>query len=297
MRAIFLCLLLLSITIQAQTWAPSGAKWTYMQGIWSGPDTNLAVIENVGDTTINGLLYSRLSATTGSFICFPFYEFIRYDGDSLWFLDDATSGPHLLWCMNALPGQSWQTTLTWGGIPADTITWTAMDTATVVVDGVALRQVELSYSSATQAMPPYCWSTCRVTERLGNWKYLFDFQHGPCDAETFLGLRCYEDPDITWLNPKFPGCDLETGMADNAITPLFTVNPNPASAGAVLLIGLPMITKGSGGIEILEPTGRIITSIPVRSQNTEVIMPGPGVFLIRVSDDTGYSTTQQVVVY
>lgn len=195
----------------AQGWAPEGARWTYTQGSWSGPDTNLAIIERMGDTLINGLVYERLQATEGAFLCSPIYEYLHYDGDSLWFLDDPAGTPQLLWCMNAVPGDSWQTPLRYEGIPVDTITWWVLDTTHITAEGVQLRQLLLYHSSATMALTPTCTGPCLVTERLGDHHYFFDFPNGSCDAETFLGLRCYADSAISWLAPPYTQCTLDPG--------------------------------------------------------------------------------------
>ena len=56
MRAIIaFCAALCMTTMHAQTtFAPIGAKWSYKQAYWGGPDTNLMVLEVVSDTLIDG---------------------------------------------------------------------------------------------------------------------------------------------------------------------------------------------------------------------------------------------------
>ena len=83
MRARPLFLILFTTSIAAQTWAPIGAKWTYKQGHFGGPDTNLAVVEVVGETIIDGRTCSDMAATAGWLLCHKFIRFTCVSNDSL----------------------------------------------------------------------------------------------------------------------------------------------------------------------------------------------------------------------
>lgn len=279
MRHTLLIALLLPLLAPAQSWAPVGTTWTYKQGIWSGPDTNLAVITLTGDTVIQGKTCDKLQTIDGYFNCFPFYDFIHYDGDSLWIYDAIDDRFMLLMCMNALPGESWATELqhSAGGV-RDTITWTVMDTATIIVDGIPLRTLDLSYSSPG-ILSPYCWPHCTFIERIGNLKYLFDFQIGVCDAETFLGLRCYEDNDISWQSPSVPQCALSTGIAAMQDATFFSLGPNPVSVGEPAFLELqgPSIPMD---LIVHDALGREVLRSNLKDTRTPMIISASGVYVV-----------------
>lgn len=279
MRSTLLLFLLAPLLAMAQSWAPIGATWTYKQGHWAGPDTNLAVLILTGDTMIQGKSCDKLETINGYFNCFPFYDYIHYDGDSLWIYDAADDRFMLLMCMNALPGESWATELqhSVGGV-RDTITWTVLDTATIIVDGIPLRTLDLSYSSPG-ILSPYCSPHCTFIERIGNLKYLFDFQIGVCDAETFLGLRCYEDDDISWQSPSVPQCALSTGIAALHEPTFFSLRPNPATAGEPFFLEL----QGPGtpvDLIVHDALGREVVRTNLKDTRTPLVISVSGVYVV-----------------
>ncbi|MEX1132254.1 MAG: T9SS type A sorting domain-containing protein [Flavobacteriales bacterium] len=294
MRHALLLALILPILAQAQNWAPIGATWTYKQGQVASPDTNLAMITITGDTLIQGRNCAKLEATSGYYACYPFYDFIHYDGDSLWIYDQYDDRFMLLMCMNAMPGDAWTTELQHsnGGV-RDTITWTVLDTATIVVDGTPLRSLDLSYAS-NGALSPYCWPHCTFIERIGNLKYLFDFQIGVCDAEIFQGLRCYEDNDISWQSPSVPQCALSTGISEWDDSSIISLSPNPVPAGAQVQVE---ITRQQGAVQLVvhDALGREVLRSDVRDERTVLSLPTSGSYLVRLLRD-GTSVAQQRLV-
>lgn len=295
MRHTLLIALLLPLLAPAQSWAPVGATWTYKQGIWSGPDTNLAVITLTGDTLIQGKTCDKLQTIDGYFNCFPFYDLIHYDGDSLWIYDEHDDRFMLLMCMSALPGDSWATELqhSSGGV-RDTITWTVLDTATIIVDGVALRSLDLSSASANLILSPNCWPHCTFIERIGNLKYLFDFQNGVCDAETFLGLRCYEDNEITWQSPDVPQCALGTGITEAGAATPFNMSPNPVLAGEPTLLELIGMAEPTD-MYVYDAMGREVLQSRLMEARTPLTLPVRGMYVI-VLRRAGVPVAQQRLV-
>jgi len=293
MRHALLLALTLPILVQAQGWAPIGATWTYTQGQVTSPDTNLAVITITGDTLIQGRNCDKLEATSGYYVCYPFYDFIHYDGDSLWIYDHHDDRFMLLMCMNAIPGDAWTTELqhSSGGV-RDTITWTVLDTATIVVDGIPLRSLDLSFDGGI--LSPYCWPHCTFIERIGNLKYLFDFQIGVCDAEIFQGLRCYEDNDISWQSPSVPQCALSTGIAEWDDRPIISLSPNPVPAGAQVQVEIPG-QQGAVQLVVYDALGREVLRTDVRDERMEMSLPTSGSYLVRLLRD-GTSVAQQRLV-
>lgn len=292
-HAIFL-LLALPVLVHAQRWAPTGAQWTYKQGHAGGPDTNLAVITAIGDTVVQGRDCTKLEATDGFFICFPFYDIIHYDGDSLWIYDRHDDRFMLLMCMNALPGDSWVTELQHSaGGTRDTITWTVLDTATIVVDGIALRSLDLAYDGLV--LSPYCWPHCTFIERIGNLKYLFDFQMGFCDAETFHGLRCYQDDEIFWQSPSVPLCALSTSIAELDDANWFSLSPNPVTTGTPVQGDIPAL-HGGMQLVVFDGLGREVLRSDVRNERIELNLSTCGIHVVTLHRDGVPIAKQRIVV-
>ena len=197
---------LLPLTALAQSWAPIGAKWTYSQGYVSSPDSNLAIINAVGDTLLGGRTYTRLEVQGGWFTCHAFLPYFAANADTVWFWDTYQEQEQVLFRWDALPGESWSTPISVFENIFDTLEWTVLDTGHVQVDGSWLRQLFVEVISAQGLLDPV--NQGLITERLGGSTAPFTWTLGPCDAEIFNHLRCYEDAEVQWHHPMIPGCAL-----------------------------------------------------------------------------------------
>ncbi len=235
MRSSLLALAALPVALAAQTsFAPVGATWTYEQGTWGSPDTNLMVLEVVGDTLVQGRTFSMLQVNEGWFGCHAFVRLICESSDSMFYFDPSSGQYHLLFRWNAIIGGSWSTPVEQSGF-LDTLDWTVIDTSHVMVDGLWLRRLNVDVVPRQSLVYSYGGT---VVERLGGFSAPFTWILGFCDGETFNGLRCYSDPDITWLNPQFQQCDLGMGVSEQVRKPLMNVTPTiaPISGPISILI-------------------------------------------------------------
>lgn len=290
---IILLSFLICTTIAAQQWAPLGATWSYEQGFVSGPQTQWAEISIVGDTMIEGRSCQILDNPIGEYQCFPFYPYIHYDGDSLWVYDQIAQQFSLLYCMNALPGDTWTTLITHSsGGNMDTIVWSVLDTSTVIVDGMPLRQIEIEAIDANMLWP-YCYPHCTVIERIGNLKYMFDFMIGACDYETFHGLRCYEDDQIDWLHPDLTTCELIMDIPDQDDPEPISFRPNPVSAGEIVVIHTSAINGDR--LLLIDAIGRAIGTIEVGAGQVAFSVAEPGVYFLRSIQQEHYFTGSLLV--
>lgn len=203
--------LLASFLLAAQDFAPIGARWMYTQGIVSGPDSALAILEVTGDTLIAGRTCARIEATEGWFTCHDHLPYLAEEADTTWYWDQAFGTYRLLFVWSAVPSDTWSTPIATGGGALDTLDWTVLDTGHVTIDGMALRTLDMQVEARHHmAFTP---NGGRITQRLGSAIAPFAWAHGPCDAETFKELRCYSDNEIQWQHPRVPGCVL--GLPDN----------------------------------------------------------------------------------
>lgn len=294
MRPVLPFLAFLPITMAAQTsFAPVGAKWTYKQGTVAGPDSNLAVIEVIGDTLIANQACVQLSMTQGWSTCYVVPGFLRSSGDSLWYWNDYDQRFELLFRWNAVPGDNWQTCVRDDIGPGDTLNWVVTDTGHVSIGPTVLRVMEVQVSSMAML---YEAPIVEVTERIGPGWSPFTWVSGACDAEYFTQLRCYEDDDFTWQNDLIQQCELSTGIAEHEAGPSLSLVPNPVEQGGVIRITATGQIANHAWLELIDANGRGVRSRQVLSHVTELIMPDAGLFLAVMHDGSGRCATTRIAV-
>jgi hypothetical protein len=291
MRTLLLAAVLSTTSLCAQTsFAPVGATWTYEQGSCCSPDTGIATLFAPASMMIQGRVCSAI-ISTGTFYCYPHLTAVYASNDSVFYWDYSDQLFRLLYRMDASIGEGWETPVNAAsqGAPLlrDTINWLVTDTGHITIDGLNLRKFDFHATSSTGYLIPYPNGT--VIERLGNLMYLFDWPFGACDGETFIGLRCYSDTDITWLNPQFPQCDLSTGVGETAAEPGLRAAPSVIDAGGSVRITMPV----GSSVQVIDATGRTVASIPATGDLT---MPHTGLYFIRATSDQGQLSVARVLV-
>ena len=286
MRILLSLTIVFCIRLSAQTtFAPIGAKWTYKQGTAFSPDTNLAVLEVINDTLIQGRTCSKLQINQGWFGCHEFVQFFSQSNDSLFYFDPASNEFHLLFRWNALLNETWSTPVLQSGY-LDTLDWSVADTGHIILDGVWLRTLDVNVESRQWMLFSYGGT---ITERLGGFGAPFTWILGFCDGETFLGLRCYEDPDISWLNPQFEQCDQITGVPDIFLSSEFMVSPTVIDRGGTISI----TSTETVSIELLDATGRVVQH---PRTNSALSIDQPGICFVRAISGSRWIGTRRVLV-
>jgi hypothetical protein len=278
--------------VQAQTpFAPVGAQWTYETGIWSGPDTSLLTVQVLSDTVIAGRACSVLSSSGSFIICHAFPQFISSSNDSTFYWDLSSSTHQLLFRWNAVPGDQWSTRISYDSV-IDTVDWTVADTGHVTVDGLSLRTISAVPTARNNAL--FLEGQSFYIERLGDPSGPFRWTTGVCDAETFIGLRCYEDNDISWLNPQFPQCALSTGIHEARKEPAFTISPSPVEAGQPFTITLRP-GASDAQLQILDASGRLVFDRSINGLAT-FSLPQSGMYLVQTFGGGVPTAPQRLIV-
>lgn len=149
----------------------------------------------------------------------------------------------LMW-FSAEPGQFWSAPST-GNDPYTRLT--VLDTTTVVIDGVPLRQLLIERSLWEWAPPD------TLRERIGfSFNYLNGWSWFLTDMP-WAGLRCYRDADISFARYNVTDCGYTLNMDEHADHPVAVAYPNPGSAHFTL--SLP---PGPQIITIVDATGRCV---------------------------------------
>ena len=297
-RVLFSGLIMVSsLQLAAQSWAPVGASWTYKETSVSSSDSNLFIMSVAADTLVLGRNCQRLQVDAGYTVCYPFYDLVHFDGDSLWILNRQDSTFMLLHVYNAVPGQTWSAEITHpvGGY-SDTISWEVLDTGSIVLNGVSLRTLDATTTSATGYLAPNCWPHCTLIERLGSFRYLFDFPIGFCDAEGIGDLRCYSDSTITWQNPDVPQCALGTSVPElNAQG--FRVAPTLLERGEALTVDLGDRLDAEGlTVRLTDLSGRMVREALIAGTRTTLQVDASGAFLVVLLKNGRPIGRQRVVV-
>ncbi|HEY0977141.1 MAG TPA: hypothetical protein VGE21_06685 [Flavobacteriales bacterium] len=273
--------------------APAGAKWTYTQRYAFFPDSNLFVIENVGDTLILGRNCSKLAWIEGVNGCMPFHRYVTTSGDSVLYFSELAGTFEPLYIFRQPIGSTWlmraDFNATWGN--GDTLIWTVLDTGHVVVDGATLATTQVSLDVWSEGFIGTLTSGTLI-ERLGDLRYLFPWIFAACDGEYNMPLRCYEDAQIAWVNPVVLQCELSVGIAEGRASPgrflLATVLP----AGSVL----PLRTDLRADVlQVFDATGRTVAQRR-GSDPAPIVLDRPGAYCV-VLELQGTRQYQRVVVH
>lgn len=259
--------LLGALLAKAQVWCPPGARWLYDTGNpWQVAQTEITY---VGDTIVDGFVAQKLERhyklvqSFGNDTLIEGYHspwITRVEGDMV--LDKVEGVWDTLFRFDAVPGDHWQPN--WlDGLECPDHTLHVVDTATVLIDGVALRQLDLDiYYEGV----PIGWGGVAITERIGG---AFWLGPPPCGVyECYCTMLCYQDNDIsTWLDP----CTFTVGVEDlqaGGVAPL-----QISHLGSEIVVAVPSAMIGSE-LSIHDPTGRVVQQQVTTGANVLVPIAG-----------------------
>lgn len=115
-----------------------------------------------------------------------------------------------------------------------------------------------------------------------------------CDAETFLGLRCYEDNEITWQSPDVTQCALGTGITEAGAATPFNMSPNPVLAGEPMLLELIGMAEPTD-MHVYDALGREVLRSRLMEARTPLTLPVRGMYVI-ILRRAGVPVAQQRLV-
>ena len=291
MRTLLLAAALLPLSLIAQTtFAPIGAKWSYKVNYAFINDSALLQLESIGDTVLQGTTCRVLEINMPIF-CIQKYRYVRASNDTVFFWEPMTSSFSTLFIANAVPGQQWTTAIsdiTFQVTGSATVTVT--DTFTTVIDGLSLRSMEVDVAATS----PFYYFGATITERLGGSGYLFPWLGAICDGDYISSFRCYEDPDISWLNANAPECDLITGFAEASEPMRWSLTPNLIEQNTAA--SLRCIEPGLEW-DLLDAQGRIVASGIAVVGRTEIPITQPGGYLLLLSREGAILGRERITVH
>jgi hypothetical protein len=298
MRALLLLPFLFWSTLNAQTtFAPIGAAWSYTQDVQWNADSTVFTITTVGDTLIQGINCSVLDFSGGISECMGYREYVTTLGDSVMFWEPIDSTFRTLYVFGLSPGEGWQTLVVGGYFDLgtwvtvyDTLSFEVTSSDMVEIDGLSLRRSTLqaiwSPFTGGQNVP----FSGTIIERLGHNGFLFPWIDGACDFEFNGPLRCYADPDITWMNPQFPQCALSVGLNEVHAGSSFEIRPTLVTTGETI-----RMNASPGTVILLDAVGHVILQRTIQGP-ASFELDVPGTYIIRFSPNDGRSVHQRIVV-
>ena len=276
---------LMLLTLQpcaARSWCPPGAEWTHAYADVSfGGGHGITRVVYEGDSQVGGFMAQKLRETN---VIAPWgsdeytsttnpYPMLTRFADGVVYLWNGWPGEYdtLMW-FNAAPGQFWASP---GLEDWPDFRITVLDTSTVTIGGVPLRELTVQWGT-WDWMPP---DTLR--ERIGfsmnylngSWWFLTD--------QPWVGLRCYRDVELSFNTSGETDCGLTLSI-DNARKGVSAgVFPNPGTDHFTLNDLVPSTT-----FRIYDTTGRCIFTDRATSERMVVDASGfaPGMYHIRLED-------------
>lgn len=293
MRVLLPVAIAFSTSLSAQTtFAPVGATWAYdgwhyaMSGQLMIMQPHVNGITSVAIDTIQGRLCTVLSPNE-MVDCNYSSAYITQNEDTVRYWNSQLGSFDVLYVMNTPPGGSWTSRNPFGDWYD--VTWTVTDTTTIAIGGHPLHQLDVdgAYGNGT--------FTGKITERLGFDGFLFPWDWGMgggCDMGDNWGLRCYHDPEISWINPQYTQCDLTTSIPEWATGASLLVHPTIVEAGGMITLKVP-----SGSlVELVDATGRLISSAIGGAEAMDFTMQEPGLYFVRANIGSRPIGTRRVLV-
>lgn len=229
MRSTILPIVLLPLILNAQTWCPPGAIWTYEAGLHLAGFNRLSYRADTVVDGYNAQVIDRYSAiqfpqsTEPTFGGAPFISYapvvaITRHSDDVVYVRGPLGWDTLYW-FGALPGEGWTVP---HADPTGCEPFIVQDTGTTFVDGIPLRWLEFQ-------------DLRRVYERIGStWDFHLFCPNMVIDGPS--GMRCYQDEEIHF-GVDASNCEALVNVASLEREKVLAPYPDPGSTYVTIDLG------------------------------------------------------------
>ncbi len=220
--------------LNAQDFAPIGAKWHYTT-LWSFTgDIGFYKIESVSDTIIKGKT-CRVLQRNGGPACTFGSDFVYTEDSVIYFYVPEIDSFQILFDLKAKKDSSWIVIFK---IPLltklDTLLINVDSVSSININTVDLIKLHVTYHSLNYGYENRSYKG-EIIERIGDINYMFNFASLSglfCDLDFSGGLRCYEDSQLGFHSTGIAdSCTYTfdwTSVNDIFSITSFTIFPNPA---------------------------------------------------------------------
>jgi hypothetical protein len=280
---VILTLILNIVNLNAQTWAPKGAKWTFEIGFATNPYLEFREWISIGDTLVSGKLCTIIQNTGTSVIGDYSHQLITYEDSNrvYWYNKNQFT---ILYDFNKNTGETWTTM-------EDTceVIVTVDSTSFEIINGFTLKVQYISTSISA-----FRGKVLQYIGHLGQPNPDFSL---PCyniqpDGNYYRGLRCYQDTLIGYYNFGIsPSCEYTTTGTDNLENTLsFQIYPNPTSNYLTIAAEISKELE----FKIYNSLGQLIKEGVLNSRSAIIYIDelNAGLYTLKLND-----TTQSAIKY
>jgi hypothetical protein len=254
MRTTLLLVALLPLMAYTQSWCPPGATWVHNYADYLlGGAQGVSRVVYEGDTLVGGFTAQKLRETkvtapwgSSEYTSFTYPNpMITHYADSIVYTWNVWPGEYdtLMW-FDAAPGQFWSAP---GTNDDPYARLTVLDTSTVIIDGVPLRQLLIERSFWEWAPPD------TLRERMGfSFNYLNGWSWFITD-QPWAGLLCYMDDEINFSSASVTDCGFTLRVNARSASNVLDLFPNPGTTHFTL-----DVPPGPHTITLCDATGRVV---------------------------------------
>lgn len=265
--AIFVAMLVISLSVNAQTW------YIYGEYTWSAPHPvgTFHEYHYQGDAvTIGGLEYNTIyvdSDVNGNYLDGAY----RNDGNQVYYCkwngtsyDDET----LLYDYDLEEGDFFNDDNEHPMVVTEVTTITDLN-------GVSRKKISFSFIGLTDVTEFWIEGvgSNRGFMHVGQWEADHD-----SDGEMYHLLCYHEDYNVIFVNPEYNDCDVPYAVEDNSINTNVSIYPNPASDIVKILNNNDL---NISCVEIIDLTGRIVLSTE-KTDNIDISVIPEGQYFVKI---------------
>ena len=291
-RIILILILLSSINVFGQAWAPTGAKWWYKSFDLSY-GTYFSSIESIGDTIIQGKNCKVIQpngiggCTYGSQIS-PIL--IYSDTNQVFYFSQNLNQFCLLYDFGKLPGDTMYILTDFGYPGPDSVGFEIDSIGFVTINTSILRVQYVTFVYNNQSS--WFGISGKIIEKLGHSSFLFPITMGSCDASwTEGGILCYSDSSIEYHDPNLTSGFCNTiGIKEVVKSKTISICPFPTQDIINIEIDKNLIST----ILLYDIFGRLIVS---KSNSNFIDISGlsQGIYILEITDKMNGETKIKVI--
>jgi|LSQX01.2.fsa_nt_gb hypothetical protein len=290
---------LISLTIQGQTWIDHGAKWYYD---WSGTLPGFDKIEYVGDTIIQGKNCQKLEISSYMFTPLEFggeltntwfdYQYTYLSGDTVFYL--VNDQFHILYNFGAQVGDTWNIGVDTNDFSCGQSIVEVQSKGSTIINGETLEWI----SVITQPNSSVGLSG-KIYKRFGAIDdYLFPKPRN-CDPDMVVDFfiyrfSCFQDDTFPLYNVTDKDCDYLLHTKINEIkqpNKTVTIFPNPTKD--ILSIRLLKPDMKVNSMQIIDMQGKVLKVFNQNELNISSL--SKGIYLIKIDFDNNESVIERII--
>ncbi len=294
-------ILLISISLLGQDFAPINATWYYTECFDYSGDIDYILFKSEKDTVINDTACRKISKRHQVFDRYrPKEEYITEINNKVFFFDTVFNQFQTLYDFNTQVGDYWDIKIRLNPeLQYDTVRVKVDSIKNITINDSIIEIRYVTYFRLSQKNNPDEHLKSQIFEKIGDINYMFNWYYLTTDCIDFYfgnrsrGLRCYEDDDFGLYHHDLQyACDYVNVGINETFMPSFTVFPNPTK-DIVKIEGNNSSLRNSS-ICLYDLYGNVLFS---KEFCTEINMSpySSGIYFVSISDCSGCKNIIKVI--